>query len=194
VIASSKIRRICLLAAAVIVAVATSHAADLREVIVEREKDYYHLDSQTYFDVSPEDMYKTLKNQDLFTKFTSAIVESKNVEPDEDGRPGFYSRMEGCVLYFCKSFVRNGHLELDPINEIVAISDPESSDFKLSRESWTFVAEGDGTLLTYKFEMVPDFWVPPVIGPYFIKRALRSGGEDAVDRIEAVALGKEPKK
>ena len=37
--------------------------------------------------------------------------------------------------------------------------------------------------------MVPDFWVPPVIGPFFIKRALQSGGEKAVDRIEALAKG-----
>jgi hypothetical protein len=38
--------------------------------------------------------------------------------------------------------------------------------------------------------MVPAFWVPPIIGPFYIKRALSSGGVDAVDRIEALAIGK----
>jgi hypothetical protein len=48
--------------------------------------------------------------------------------------------------------------------------------------------------MIYDFEMEPGFWVPPIIGPFVIKRALRASGGNAVGRIEAVALGKEPKK
>lgn len=169
-----------------------SQAAELREVAVEREKDRYQLNSTTWFDVSPQELYDVLTNYELFSKFTSAIVESRNVEADEEGRPQFYARMEGCVLVWCKSFVRNGHLLLDPLTEIVAISDPERSDFKLSREEWQLVPEGEGTLMIYQFEMIPDFWVPPIIGPYYIKRALRLGGNTAVNRIEALAKGEEP--
>jgi hypothetical protein len=33
-----------------------------------------------------------------------------------------------------------------------------------------------------------------VIGPYIMKRVLRRGGTDAVDRIEALAQGKTPKR
>ena len=100
--------------------------------------------------------------------------------------------MEGCVLIWCRSFVRNGHLLLTPKRDIVAIADPEASDFEYSRERWQLESNGDGTMLTYDFEMVPRFWVPPVIGPYFIKRALKSGGSRAVNRIEALARGEEP--
>ena len=46
--------------------------------------------------------------------------------------------------------------------------------------------------MIYNFEMEPGFWVPPVVGPYVIKRALRSNGNAAVNRIEALALGKDP--
>ena len=166
--------------------------ADLREVQVERNDDYYRLHSSTWFDVDPEALYAVLSNFDLFTKFTTAIVESRNVEPDDDGRPRFYSRMEGCALLWCKSFVRNGYLVLEPKKKIMAITDPETSDFKLSRESWQLIPEGDGTLLIYSFHMIPDFWVPPVIGPFYIKRALKAGGDRAVERIEALAKGKEP--
>jgi hypothetical protein len=131
-----------------------------------------------------------LTDFDLFKKFTSAIVESNNVEADENGRPQFFARMEGCVLVWCRSFVRNGYLELNPIAEIIAISDPERSDFEISRERWQLIPEGDGTVMIYEFQMVPAFWVPPIIGPFYIKRALSSGGVDAVDRIEALAIGK----
>lgn len=177
-----------LLAAVLLLCSGPVRSADLHDVLVERDDNYYHLTSEAWFDVTPEALYAVLKNHDLFSKFTSAIVESRNVEPDEEGRPRFYSRMEGCVLLWCKSFNRNGHLLLEPVTEIIAISDPDESDFALSRERWELVPDGEGTLLIYEFEMVPDFWVPPVFGPYFIMRALRVGGEKAIDRIEALAV------
>jgi hypothetical protein len=36
--------------------------------------------------------------------------------------------------------------------------------------------------------MEPDFFVPPIIGPWYLKRVLSSGGVRAVDRIERLAL------
>lgn len=167
--------------------------ADLRAISVVFEHDRYHLTSEAWFAADRQDMYRVLTDYDLFVKFTSAFVETRNVSPDGDGRPRFYTRMEGCVLLFCKSLIRFGYLLLTPHSEIVAVAEPEHSDFKYSRESWRLNKDGDGTLLIYDFEMEPDFWVPPVIGPYVIKRTLRSGGVDAIDRIEALAQGRTPK-
>jgi len=169
---------------------ALAPAAEFRDILVEREDGLYSMRSVVFFNVEPEYLYRVLTDFDLFKKFTSAIVESNNVEADENGRPQFFARMEGCVLVWCKSFVRNGYLELNPIAEIIAISDPARSDFEISRERWQLIPEGDGTVMIYEFQMVPAFWVPPIIGPFYIKRALSSGGVDAVDRIEALAIGK----
>lgn len=169
-----------------------SQSAELMEIEVQREDDVYNMNSVSWLDVRPEVLYNILANHDLFTKFTSAVIESRNVEPDEEGRPQFFSRFEGCVILFCKSFIRNGYLELKPHKELIAIVHPETSDFKRSREQWTLVPEKGGTRMTYEFEMIPDFWVPPVIGPFYIKRALKSGGEKAVDRIEALAQSQHP--
>ncbi len=168
--------------------------AELRDIEVARDEDRYRLVSEAWFAASPEDMYRVLSDYDLFEQFTSAFVEARNIEPDEQGRPRFFARMEGCVLLFCKSFVRRGHLELEPPSEIVAVVDPAVSDFKHSHERWRLVRDGDGTLLVYTFEMEPGFWVPPVIGPYVIMRTLRDEGRDAIDRIEALAQGREPKR
>lgn len=168
-------------------------AADLREIEVEREEARYQLRSEAWIDASQDDLYRVLTDYDLFEQFSSAFVETHNVDPDEKGRPRFYTRMEGCVLFWCQSFERRGHLKLEPPEKIVAVVDPEQSDFNYSRESWQLEPEGDGTLLIYNFEMEPAFWVPPVIGPYMIKRTLRADGRDALDRIEALAQGRKPK-
>ena len=169
--------------------------AELRSVSVTLDEEgRYCLVSETLFAASQEDIYAVLTDYELFEKFTSAIVESRNVEPDADGRPRFHTRMEGCILFYCKNFVRNGYLLLTPKNDIVAITDPDESDFEYSRERWRLSSEGEGTLLIYEFELVPSFWVPPVVGPYLMKRVLQKGAVRAVDRIEALARGEEPRK
>lgn len=188
-------RKICLAALPALVFASASDTADtavLEMVTVERADGRYHLHSETVLDVAPDDLYAVLVDYDLFTKFSSAFAESRNVEPDDEGRPRFYTRMQGCVLLFCVTFERHGHLELEPKSHITAIVDPETSDFRYSVETWELIARDEGTMLVYNFEMEPDFWVPPIIGPFYIRRALRSGAVDAVDRIEALAQGREP--
>ena len=180
----------CLLGVLLLSVSAWAPAAEFRDIMVEREDGLYSMRSEVYFDVERKYLYRVLTDFDLFKKFTGAIVESNNVAADDQGRPQFYARMEGCVLVWCKSFVRNGYLELNPTAEIIAISDPERSDFEISRERWQLITEGEGTLMIYEFKMVPAFWVPPLVGPFYIKHALRSGGVDAVNRIEALAVGK----
>lgn len=166
--------------------------ADLRSIHVERVDDRYLLQSEAWFAASAEQLYRVLTNYDLFEQFSSGYVETRNVAADERGRPRFFTRMEGCVLLFCRSFVRHGYLLLKPHREIVAVAEPDDSDFRYSRERWRLQREGTGTLLIYDFEMEPGFFVPPVIGPYVIKRTLRAGGSDAINRIEALALGRTP--
>ena len=80
-------------------------SAELRAVSVELRDERYRLNSETYLDVSREALYAVLSDFETFEKFTSAIVESRNTGPDKKGRPGFYARMQGCVLLFCKSFM-----------------------------------------------------------------------------------------
>lgn len=167
-------------------------AADLQEVSVDRVKKRYILRSEVLFDATREELYSVLTDYDEFHRFTSAFTETKNIEPNEEGQPQFFTKMEGCVLLFCIAFERYGHLELKPMDEIIAIVDPERSDFAYSFERWQLVQQGEKILMVYEFEMEPAFWVPPVIGPFYIRRALAAGAVDAVDRIEAIAQGREP--
>ena len=181
-----------LLAFVLLLAATLASPAELREITVELENDHYYLKSEVWLAASKEDLYRVLTDYDLYVRISSGFVESYNVKAESDGKPRFYTRMQGCVLVFCKSFERYGYLILEPQSNIVAVVDPEVSDFEYSRESWELISEGDGTVMIYNFEMDPGFWVPPVIGPYYIKRTLKRGGEDAIQRIEALAQGRDP--
>ncbi|MBT8101350.1 MAG: hypothetical protein KJO95_00180 [Gammaproteobacteria bacterium] len=166
-----------------------SHAAELRSIHVDHAEGQYTVASEVWFEAPLEQVFEVFRRWDLSTQFSSAIAESRDIAPDAHGRPGYYVRNQGCLLFFCKSFVRQGYVELEVNEQLRAFADPEISDFKLSKETWTFNAEDGGTVVTYQLLMEPDFWVPPGIGPYLIKRKFRNNGGAAIDRIEAIAQG-----
>lgn len=167
----------------------TATAAELRDINVEHSRGQYTVHSVVWFDASVEQVFEVFRQWDLSTKFSSAIAESRDVEADELGRPQYYVRNEGCLLFFCKSFVRQGYVELEVNERLKAIANPDISDFRQSNETWTFVPEGGGTVVAYHLRMEPKFWIPPGIGPYIIKRKFRNNGGEAIDRIEAIAQG-----
>ncbi len=162
-------------------------AADIQEVIVDRKDGVYSMRSVVLFDAAIEQLYEVLIDWDLSTQFSSIVKESRNVEPDEQGRPQYFSRIETCMAFFCKSFDRHGHVETEVNEWIKATVDPERSDFHLSTESWKFVEAEQGAVVVYDLEFKPKFWVPPVIGPFLIQRKLKKDGPEALLRIETIA-------
>ena len=175
------------LAAGLILIPTVSGAAEMRSVSVEYENGVYLMDSEVWFDVSQEAVFNVFLDWDLAVDFSSVIVESKNVGPDEHGGMGFYIHNRGCILFFCKSARRNGSVTSEAFTVIRAVADPELSDFELSEETWTFRTADNGTIVRYELRMKPAFWIPPIIGPYLMKKKLRDDGSDAFNRIERIA-------
>lgn len=162
-------------------------AAEMRSLTVEYEDGHYTMVSTVWFDAGLPSTYRVFSRWDYSERFSSAIVEARDLEADESGRPGFYVRNRGCVLFFCVSLTRRGYVERERNSVLRAFADPERSDFEVSNETWEFHEEGGGTVVVYTLYMKPAFWVPPAIGPFMIKRKLRREGGRALDRIEAVA-------
>lgn len=166
---------------------AAAESADLRSVSIERVNGVYTMNSVVWFDARIDAVYNVFLDWDLSEQFSSVVVEARNTGSDANGDRGFYTRNRACVLFFCKSVERYGAVEHEPLKFIRATVDPERSDFHVSNESWEFAEENDGTLIVYQLEMRPKFWIPPVIGPYVLKRKMRDDGVEALDRIEVIA-------
>ena len=179
-------RRICCCLLA-LNCIAVAQAAEMLSIEVDHEQGNYTMRSEVWFDASVEQVYEIFRHWDYSTKFSSAIAESRDMEPDAKGRPQFYVRNRGCVLLFCTSFERQGYVVAEVDRVIRAVANPATSDFHHSRERWLFAARDGGTVVTYDLNMKPKFWIPPGIGPYLIKRKLRNNGSDAIDRIEILA-------
>ena len=159
---------------------------------VEKTGKRYIVQSESVYEASPQALFAVLLDYENFDRVSSVFKDSRYVEPADDGTPRAYTMVEGCVVFFCKSIERIDRLIVKPFTEIVAESEPNPADFRYSRSQWRFETAGEATTIYYRMEMEPGFWVPPVIGPYYIKRVLKAGGSRAVSRIETLARGEEP--
>ena len=162
-------------------------AAEMRSIDVKYEDGFYTLVSVVWFDAGLRPMFYVFSTWDLSDQFSGAVVEARDLEADALGRRGFFVVNRGCVVFFCKTLTRQGYVEIEEDKVLRAIADPALSDFKVSNEAWEFAEESGGTVVKYTLFMQPDFWVPPAIGPYLIKRKLKTDGGRALNRIEAIA-------
>lgn len=161
------------------------NAAELRSVTLDKRDGIYYATSEVWLDAPRADVFEVLSNWDISTQFSSLIIDSRNIAPDSAGRPGFYMRNKGCVLFFCQTVERAGFVELESQQLIHAVADEDESDFEISDERWVLNDQDNGTQILYELKMKPKFWIPPVIGPYAIKRKIRNDGLEALERIEA---------
>ena len=166
---------------------ATVLPATVRMIEVAHDHGVYRLVSDTYIDAPREAIFEVLTDYEQFGRISSSYTDYGFMEPAADGVPIVYTTMEGCVLFFCVSMRRVERMETQAPGFIRTDALPEQSDFKSSVSEWTLTPEAGGTKLIYSLVVEPDFWVPPLIGPWVLKQRLERGGTGAVNRIERLA-------
>jgi len=164
-------------------------AVTIDELDVTRQRGRYTLEANGRLDATPESIYAVLTDFDdnAYSRILDTYKESRYLEPTADGTPVVYTRMEGCALWHCMSLERTERLETQAPYWVKSTVLPERSNFKQSTSEWVLERDGDGTKIVYKLEMEPDFLVPPVIGPWALKRTLSQGGRRAIAGIERLA-------
>lgn len=174
-------------------AAGTAAAAEIEQLTVERNDGRIEVASVMRLEAPQALVFGALADYDHFAELSNRYKQSRFIEPAADGTPRIYTEIEGCVWFFCRTIRRNSRLELFPDERIVATVEPEGSDLVYGREEWLLeAADGPATRVTYTHAMEPDFWIPPVIGIWAMRKALESDALKAAGRIEDLALGRTP--
>lgn len=162
-------------------------AATIRTIKIEHDDGVYRLVSTAYLAAPREAIFEVLTDYERFGRISSTYKDYGFMEPAADGTPIIYTTMQGCVLFFCVTMRRVERMEVEAPSSIRSDTLPGQSDFKLGISEWTLEPEAGGTAMTYRLTIEPDFWIPPLIGPWVLKQRLERGGTGAVNRIERLA-------
>jgi hypothetical protein len=165
----------------------SAFAAEMLQMKLWEEEGRYHLRSSSQIKAPPDLIFKTLIDYDNFHRLSGGIKETRYLKPDQDGTAVAFTLVETCVLSFCKSIKKTERLTTKNNTEIHLEVDPERSDFLFMHSTWIIKADGDYSELSYNMDMQPDFWIPPLIGTWVLKRKLHTTAMNMAHRLEKMA-------
>ena len=102
------------------------------------------------------------------------------------------SVLKSCIWFFCRKVVQVEDVVEPDAHTIKARIVPGRGDFKSGWSDWRLTEQGGKTHLHYEARRVPDFWLPPLIGPWAVEHALRSQIEATIPALERLAATARP--
>ncbi|HYQ72093.1 MAG TPA: hypothetical protein VET88_09230 [Gammaproteobacteria bacterium] len=147
----------------------------------------YKLSIRARIDAPRELVHRTITDYSNLAAINPDILASELLETTPAGVSTVRTVIEVCILVFCKQvqqLQRVTHPDLDTIEAVIV---PEGSDFRSGFARWQLSSPTAATtVLQFNEIFEPDFWVPPVIGPWLIQRKLVREVAETAAYIEAL--------
>lgn len=163
------------------------HAAQFHSIKVSRNGDTYHLNADVYLDAPLPQVYRVLTDYNHLTRISGVIQRSRLLNRTDPHTALVYVESRVCVLFFCHAIKETQKIVESPPDDITAEAIPAQSNVKLADSTWHLQAEGTGTRMQWNLTIVPEFWIPPLIGPALVEGELRAEAQYSARGIEKLA-------
>ena len=169
----------------------SAQAGEVQHASVGHQDGDYSIDISVKVDGDRDTIYRIATDYEKLSRLSDLIIETGLVESTgPDGTPTVRRRLltKTCVLLFCFNAVLIEDLS-EPENGIIkSVFVPEGSDFLYGEAVWQVMAiDKSHTMINFNCKFKPGFWVPPMIGPLFIKHMMLDAAEQTINNIEKIA-------
>lgn len=147
-------------------------AVEIERLDTTRKGGLYSLRAEIVVAAPADFVYDILLDFDNFHRLSGGMVTTRYLPPDGSGTVKGYTLVNSCVWIFCKRFEKVERMWPISRREIVTVAIPERSDFVFYTTRWRLEETSDGTRLRFDAAMEPDFWVPPMLGMWAVKKKL----------------------
>ncbi len=153
---------------------------------VDYEDGHYLLDMAMRIDAPLPRVREVLTDYANIAAINPTVVESTVLA---HAPPNYRVRVvtEGCVWFFCKTLTQIQQVTELASGYIVIVLDTREGDFTYGRILWHIQADEDRTRVSFSGDLVPDFWVPPLIGPWLLSGVLEEETRKTVEGLERLA-------
>ncbi len=148
-------------------------ALDKEDVNIREEGHAYHI--RMAFDVpATVEQVKSVLTDFTHPKRLNSAVRAREVLERRDGIVRVRTEVRDCVVFFCKTMVLVQDVAVSA-NEVRAEVVPDTGDFRHGFLRWSIDSAGSGVShVVFEAIMEPDFFVPPIVGGFFVRNALRN--------------------
>ena len=164
----------------------TLFAGEVIKSHVEFNDGQYTADLEIQIEAPTKKVYALFTDFDYLSHLSDNITNSELISGD------FHEyivevKTHNCVLFFCKDLKQTQHV-IEHEDGHISVEDIEGqSDFVSAITLWHIRTVGDGTRVTFHAEMQPDFWLPPLLGPWLFKKRLIEDTQAMIERLEELA-------
>ncbi|MDT8388440.1 MAG: hypothetical protein RQ736_13090 [Thiogranum sp.] len=162
-------------------------AGVLTDLRVTEKHGVYEVTMTMITDAPAEHVHAVLTDYARIYRLNAAITESAVLQSPEAGVVRVKTVMTGCVAFFCRDIARVEDVRELASGDLQAVIVPELSDLRSGAAQWNIQRVGQRTRITYEGCMEPDFFIPPLIGSWFVKHSIRDELKTSFSRIECIA-------
>jgi hypothetical protein len=164
-----------------------ARAGEVLVAQVDYDRGLYRLELDMRLDAGQGHVWRLLTDFANYGRINDAIKVSEILQQHGPGSSRVRTLTRACVYFFCKTVHQIQDVTEVPGRYISATVLPAVSDFRYGVARAYVWPEGGHTRVRILAEVEPDFWIPPVIGPWIISRKLQSEALETLRNVERLA-------
>jgi hypothetical protein len=177
-----------LLAAALVFACLPSIACEIPAAEVSYKKGSYEVAVEMLQQAPPAAVTAVLLDHENLHRISESFTESVVLSTDDNGRSRRRLHIKTCIALFCFDMDMVEDVEINSEGTILTTIIPELSGFDSGHARWQIAANDSGSRLHFSSKRDPSFWIPPIVGPWILKRKVISETTASCHMIETIAL------
>lgn len=162
-------------------------AGTIERLETAHDSGHYTVSFEVVLDAPRDRVWRIMTDYERLPRVSKIITESRILKQEDANRHRVGVTLEACILIFCKTVKRVVDIVAKPETEITVTENPASPHFRSAVEHWRVTDEDAATRLNYTAEVVPNFFIPPLIGPPVVKYFLRREIKLTALEVEALA-------
>ncbi len=163
-------------------------AGKIFTALVTHQSGSYFVEVDARVSASEDAVRGLLTDYDHLSRVNPAVESSEIIFKRKAGDYQVRTVTKVCIWFYCRRIHQVQNVIESQDGSITAVVIPEKSDFSHGYARVTLWREPAGTRVLIRSEVRPKFWIPPVIGPWLLKRKLRSETLETVQNLERVAF------
>jgi len=169
-----------------------SFCADVNSVEVSQKKGVYHMHVNMTVNADIDSIKKIITDYENLTLTNPYLKKSKVINKSEDERITVSMLTRICIFLICYNIRHVQTFHHVKNNVLYSRIIPGMSDFKSGWMRWEIKEQDSNgispaTQIIFDTEIAPDFFIPPVIGPYKMKKKMLEIAKATINNLEETA-------
>jgi hypothetical protein len=167
--------------------ISSAGAGNLDDLEISEQSGLYRVKVVMLLHAPANYVHRVLTDYVHIYRLNPSITESSILPSPVKGAVRVKTRVQGCLFFFCRDIDRVEEVRELEAGHLRAVIVPEQSDFASGQADWLVRPVGADSEVHYESQFTPAFFIPPIIGSYFLRQAIGESIMASLARIECIA-------